>query len=386
VHFALSEEQHALRDELRAYFAAMLPDEVRYALGAPGEGGDLYRELIRKMGADGWLGIGWPQEYGGQGRPATDQFIFYDEAQRAGAPMPMVTLNTVGPMLMKYGSDEQKAYFLPRILAGDVMVAIGYSEPEAGTDLASLRTRAVRDGEQYLINGSKVFTSAAHEAEWIWLAARTDADAPKHKGISIILVPTESPGVSITPIHTVGGMRTNATYYEDVRVPVTNLVGDENGGWRMITGQLNHERVALAAWGGLAHRLWVDVRDHARSTGVIAKDWVRLDLAKTHAQLAAMDLLNWRMACAVADGSLTAADASSVKVFGTEAVVDVYKTLLGIVGAGGYIRMGSPGALLRGELERAGRWAQINTFGGGVNEVQRDIVATVGLGLPRGTR
>jgi alkylation response protein AidB-like acyl-CoA dehydrogenase len=386
MRFELTDEQRALRDELRAYFAAMLPDDVRYALGAPGEGGTLYRDLIRKMGADGWLGIGWPVEYGGQGRPATDQFIFYDEAQRAGAPMPMVTLNTVGPMLMKYGSDDQKAYFLPRILAGDVMVAIGYSEPEAGTDLASLRTRAVRDGDQYVINGSKVFTSAAHEAEWIWLAARTDPDAPKHKGISIILVPTDTTGVAITPIHTVGGMRTNATYYDNVRVAVTNLVGEENGGWSMITGQLNHERVALAAWGGLAHRLWSDTRDHARQAGTIAYDWVRLDLARTHAQLSAMSLMNWRMACAVAAGTLTPADASSVKVFGTETVVDVYKTLLGIVGAGGYVRMGSPGAVLRGELERAGRWAQINTFGGGVNEVQRDIVATVGLGLPRGTR
>ena len=386
MRFELTEEQRALRDELRGYFAAMLPDEVRYALGAPGEGGTLYRDLIRKMGADGWLGIGWPAEYGGQGRPATDQFIFYDEAQRAGAPMPMVTLNTVGPMLMRYGSDEQKAYFLPRILTGDVLVAIGYSEPEAGTDLASLRTRAVRDGDQYVINGSKVFTSAAHEAEWIWLACRTDVDAPKHKGISIILVPTDTPGVSVTPIHTVGGMRTNATYYEDVRVPATNLVGEENGGWRMITGQLNHERVALAAWGGLAHRLWADTRDWARSTGASDKEWVRLDLARTHAQLTAMGLLNWRMACAVADDALTPADASSVKAFGTEVVVDVYKTLLGIVGAAGYLRMGSPGSVLRGELERAGRWAQINTFGGGVNEVQRDIVATVGLGLPRATR
>ncbi len=386
MRFALTDEQRGLRDELRAYFAAMLPDDVRYALGAPGEGGTLYRELIRKMGADGWLGIGWPKEYGGQGRPATDQFIFYDEAQRAGAPMPMVTLNTVGPMLMKHGTDEQKAYFLPKILAGDVMIAMGYSEPEAGTDLAALRTRAVRDGDQYVINGNKVFTSAAHEAEWIWLAARTDPDAPKHKGISIILVPSGAPGFAVTPIYTVGGMRTNATYYEDVRVPVTNLVGEENGGWRLITGQLNHERVALAAWGGLAHRLWADTRDYARANGLLGHEWVRLDLAKTHAQLSAMDLMNWRMACLVADDALTPADASSVKVFGTECVVDVYKTLLGIVGAPGYIQMGSPGAALRGELERAGRWAQINTFGGGVNEVQRDILATVGLGLPRATR
>ena len=157
------------------------------------------------MGADGWLGIGWPKEYGGQGRPATDQFIFFDEVQRAGAPFPFVTLNTVGPTIMRFGSDEQKAFFLPGILAGEINFAIGYTEPEAGTDLASLRTRAVRDGDEWVINGNKVFTSGANQADYVWLACRTDPDAPKHKGISIILVPTASPGFKCTPIVTVGG-------------------------------------------------------------------------------------------------------------------------------------------------------------------------------------
>lgn len=383
MHLDYTDDQRALRAELRSYFAALLPDDVRVALGAPGEGGELYRELVRKIGADGWLGIGWPVEFGGQGRPATDQFIFYDEAQRAGAPMPMVTLNTVGPMLMRYGTDEQKAQFLPAILRGDVLFAIGYTEPEAGTDLASLRTRARRDGDTYVIDGSKVFTSGAHEAEWVWLAARTDAEAPKHKGISIILVPTGAAGVTITPIHTVGGMRTNATYYDGVRVPVANRVGEEHAGWSMITGQLNHERVALAAWGGLAHRLWEDVRDWARATGASSLPCVRADLARTHAQLEAMKLLNWKMASAVAADALQPADASAVKVFGTEIVIDVYQSLLGVVGAEGYVRMGSPGAVLRGELERAARWAQVNTFGGGVNEVQRELIAMFGLDLPR---
>ncbi|HEY3703167.1 MAG TPA: acyl-CoA dehydrogenase family protein, partial [Acidimicrobiales bacterium] len=252
-------EQKELRKQLRQYFARLLPDDVRSELCGPGEGGPLYRRLVGQMGADGWLGLGWPREYGGQGRPPTDQFIFFDEAQRAGAPIPFVTLNTVGPTLMRFGSEEQKARFLPGILAGEIHFAIGYTEPEAGTDLASLRTRAVRDGDEYVVNGSKVFTSGAQDADYVWLAVRTDPDAPKHKGISLLLVPTASPGFKVSPIVTVGGVRTNATYYDDLRVPAANLVGRENEGWRMITTQLNHERVGLAAMGGMAHRLWDEV-------------------------------------------------------------------------------------------------------------------------------
>ncbi len=201
------------------------------------------------MGADGWLGIGWPVEVGGRARPAIEQYIFFDEVQRAGFPIPFLTLCTVGPTLMKYGTEEQRAKMLPAILRGELHFAIGYSEPEAGTDLASLKTRAVRDGDDYVIHGQKVFTSLAEYADYIWLAVRTDPDAPKHKGISILMVDTRLPGFSLTPIHTLGGNRTNATYYDGVRVPVSMRVGRENEGWKLITTQLNHERVALMSPG-----------------------------------------------------------------------------------------------------------------------------------------
>lgn len=385
-------EQRALRDELRAYFASVLTDEVRAGLGMPGESNTAHREVIRRFGADGWLGVGWPAEYGGQGRPPTDQFIFFEEAQRAGAPLPFVTLNTVGPTLMRFGTEEQKATYLAGILAGEIHFAIGYTEPESGTDLASLRTRAVRDGDEYVINGSKVFTSGADGADYIWLACRTDPDAPKHRGISMIIVPTASPGFRVTPITVVGGQRTTATYYEDVRVPAANLVGPENEGWRLITTQLNHERVGLAALNGLAFRLWEDVLAWARETETGEKQhlldlpWVRQDLAAAHARLEAVKLLNWRLIADTAANALNPADASAAKVLGTETVVEVYRLLLGILGTAGYLTPGSPAAVLRGEVERASRAAQINTFGGGVNEIQREIVAAVGLGMPRGSR
>ena len=254
-----TQAERRLRQELRAYYAALLTDDVRAGLSDGGEGGDLWRQVVQTTARDGWLGIGWPQEYGGQGRPATDQFIFFDETRRAGAPFPFVTVNTVGPTIMRYGSDEQKQRFLPSILAGECNFAIGYTEPQAGTDLASLRTRAVRDGDEYVVNGSKVFTSGADMADYIWLAVRTDPDAPKHRGISILCVPTSSPGFEWSIIDTVGGLTTTSTYYHDVRVPVANRVGAENEGWRMITAQLNHERVGLAAWSGLSSRLLDDV-------------------------------------------------------------------------------------------------------------------------------
>ncbi|MHB8497107.1 MAG: acyl-CoA dehydrogenase family protein [Acidimicrobiales bacterium] len=379
-------EQQALRRELRAYFATLMTDDVRRALDAEQEGGSVFREMVRQMGADGWLGIGWPTEYGGQGRPVSDQFIFFTEVQRARAPFPFVTLNTVGPMLIRHGTAEQKAFFLPRIVTGELNCAIGYTEPGAGTDLASLRTRAVLDGEEWVIDGNKVFTSGADQADYIWLAARTDSHAPKHEGISIFMVPTAAPGFSCTPIVTVGGVPTTASYYDQVRVPAEALVGQRNQGWRLITGQLNHERVGLAAVSALAQRLWEETAEWAVEHDAIEVDWVEAELARTYALLEVQKLLNWRMTAAVADDSLGPADSSAVKVFGTESTVEIYRRLLGVVGATGLLRAGSPGAALEGELERAGRQAQINTFGGGVNEVQREILATAGLGMNRSAR
>src|SRR5438477_10785199 len=188
MEFAETPEQETLRKELRAYLADR---QSQYGNTRTGDDTEAFRSFVRQMGRDGWLGIGWPKEYGGQGRPPTDQYIFFDEVQRAGAPFPFVTLNTVGPTLMLYGSDEQKRRFLPGILSGDINFAIGYTEPEAGTDLASLRTKAVRDGDEYVVNGNKIFTSGANQADYIWPACRTDPEAPKHKGISLIIVPTD---------------------------------------------------------------------------------------------------------------------------------------------------------------------------------------------------
>nr|WSW68013.1 acyl-CoA dehydrogenase family protein [Streptomyces sp. NBC_00995] len=396
MHLAPTARQQELRAQLRAYFAEVMPAGGGYAGSASPapayRGPDAQRRLLRRIGADGMLGLGWPVEYGGQGRGADEQFVFFDEAYRAGAPVSMVTLNTVGPTLMKYGTEAQKEYFLPRILAGELVFAIGYSEPEAGTDLAALRTRAVRDGDSWVIDGQKIFTSNAQNADWIWLACRTDQDAPKHRGISIVLVPTDAPGFSWTPIDTVGGLTTTATYYDGVRVPLTALVGAENGGWGLITNQLNHERVALAAIGMQAEDFYEAALAYARTpdpmTGRRPADepWVRARLAEAHARLAATRLLNWRLVGAVGAGALAPGDASGVKFAGTESAVEVYRLCQEVTGDAGAVRSGSPGAFGDGELERMNRAAQINTFGGGVSEVQREIVATMRLGMKRGKR
>lgn len=387
----LDPEQQQLRAELRRYFEDLMTPERRAALTGGEAGGDAYREVVRQMGRDGWLGIGWPAEWGGQGRTPIEQYVFYDEANRAGAPLPLVTLNTVGPTLMRFGSEDQKRSFLPKILAGELHFAIGYSEPGAGTDLASLRTRAVRDGEEYVINGQKIWTTGGHDADWVWLACRTDPDAPKHKGISMILVPTDVPGFKHSPIWVLGGGHTNATYYEDVRVPVDNRVGNENEGWKLITRQLNHERVALAPAGRLDRHLqavrgWAQQTTLADGRRVIDQEWVQVSLARVYAVTEALKLTNWRVASDLAEGSLNPADASAMKVLATEEQVRCLRLLMEVVGVTASIPDGSPGAALRGQLEHAYRQAPVGTFGGGVNEVQREIIQMAGLGMPRAPR
>jgi len=391
VRLVYTPEQLALRDKLRAYFDELLPPEVKSQIRYGEAGGKIFRQVVRQMGADGWLGIGWPKEYGGQGRSPVEQFIFYDEATRAGAAVPLVTLNTVGPTLMQFGTDEQKDRFLPAILRGEVHFAIGYTEPEAGTDLASLRTRAVRDGDEYVVNGTKVFTTGAHDADFIWLACRTDPDAPKHKGISILLVDTTLPGFKVTPIITVADGRTNATYFDDVRVPASMVVGGENNGWKLITTQLNHERVALSPPGRIERRAeevrrWAQQTRLADGRRVIDQEWVQVLLARTYARVEALRLMSLQVASELEHEAVNPADASAVKVFGSEISIEVYGSLLQVLGPEGALQEGSPGALLRGELEKSYRHAIVNTFGGGVNEVQREIIAMVGLGMPRPLR
>ncbi len=387
----LSDASLALRAELRAYFAATINDEDRAALAEQTEGGPVFDRVLRQMGADGWLGLGFPTEYGGRGEDPEALYVFYDEALRAGAPLSLVTLNNVAPTLMKHGSQEQKDFFLPQILRGELMFAIGYTEPGAGTDLASLQTRARIDGDELVINGNKIFTSAGVFADWVWLAVRTDPDAPRHQGISVVLVPTSSPGFSVTEIHTVGGISTSATYYEDVRVPLSNVVGELNQGWKLMTSQLNHERVALAARGGIANQMYDEVLAWAQAEklgeGTLYDvPWVRSALAETYALLSAADLMNLRLVSDVAANTLGGGDSAAAKIFGTEAVVTAYGRLQQVLGATGLLRPGSPGAAIDGRVESLGRRAQNNTFGGGTNEVMREIVAAKTLGMTLGAR
>jgi len=386
----LTEQQLALRDELRAYFAVLISPAERTAMLTERHGA-VYREVVRRMGRDGWLGVGWPAEYGGRGFGQVEQQIFASEAARADVPLPAVTLQTVGPTLQAYGTREQKDFFLPKILAGEVHFAIGYTEPGAGTDLAALRTRAVLvkgDGEaggSYVVNGEKIFTTGGHDADYVWLACRTGTGALRHKGISILIVDTTDPGYSWTPIITLDGAHhTNATYYSDVRVPVTMRVGAENAGWRLVTTQLNHERVMLGPAGRLAAlhdrvRDWAAGRAGPDGRPLLDQPDVRRALGRTYASLRVNELLNWQVAAADTVG---VADASVTKVFSSVRLQQLGQLLEETVA-----RHGDPA---EEETAQLCHWLDIQskrnvvlTFGGGVNEIQRELIATAGLGLPR---
>ena len=391
MEIGLTEEQEGLRSEIREYYANLLTPELEAELSAAGGVGPTVRRVGKQMATDGWLGIGWPKEWGGQGRSSIEQFIFFDESMRSGAPVPMLTINTVGPTIMSFGSEEQKEFFLPRILAGEVHFCIGYTEPNAGTDLAALETKGVVDGDELVINGQKIFTSLAGDADYCWLAVRTNPEASKHKGISIVIVPMDTPGVRVVPMQLIGDHNINTTFWEDVRVPITNVVGGLNNGWSLITNQLNHERVTLCS-PGIIERALGDVLEWAKETKladgrrVVDQEWVRINLAKVHAKLEFLRLINWKVAWTATQGHLDVADASSIKVFGTEFYLEALRLLTEVIGPTATLKRDSPGAVIRGRLESYSRGLIILTFGGGTNEVQRDLIAIFGLGMPRSLR
>jgi 3-oxo-4-pregnene-20-carboxyl-CoA dehydrogenase beta subunit len=377
----LSESQRALKAELRDYFTG-LADHDQHREMATDRHGPTYQKTIRRMGDDGWMGVGWPKEYGGHGLGEVEQTIFANEAQRADVHLPAVTLQTVGPTLIRYGTERQKDLFLKRILAGDVHFAIGYSEPDAGTDLASLRTSARRDGDHFVVNGQKLWTTGGHQADYLWLACRTDPDAPKHQGISILIVDTSDPGYSWTPIITADGAHhTNAVYLNDVRVPADMLVGDENQGWKLITTQLNHERVMLGPAGrieGLRDRVaaWAD------QAGVRDEPDVRAVLAEATAVFRVNELLNWEVARTAEAGEIDVADASASKVFASDQAQRLGRALAAVVHRYGDLADSETGDLAD-YLDKQAKRNLVLTFGGGVNEVQRELIAMFGLGLPR---
>jgi alkylation response protein AidB-like acyl-CoA dehydrogenase len=381
MHVELTAAQQELRTELRAYFAGLVSPEERQAMLRERHG-PVFREIVRRMGRDGRLGVGWPVEYGGQGFGGIEQHLFVDEASRADVQLPSVTLQTVGPTLQQYGTDEQKDFFLPKILAGEIHFAIGYTEPEAGTDLAALRTTAVRDGDEYVVNGQKIFTTGGHDADYIWLAVRTAPDAPRHKGISILIMDTSDPGYSWTPIITCDGAHhVNATYYSDVRVPVNRLVGQENEGWRLITTQLNHERVMLGPAGRIGG-LYDRVHAWASAHALLDLPDVRAVLADAYAVARVNELLNWQVAASAASAPVVVADASATKVFSSEVIQRIGRALEELIGRHGDLADPDTAELAEW-LDVQAKRNLVLTFGGGVSEIQRELIASIGLGLPR---
>jgi 3-oxo-4-pregnene-20-carboxyl-CoA dehydrogenase beta subunit len=380
----LTNSQRALQAELRAYFDTLIsPREREHMLTE--RHGAVYRQIVRRMGRDGWLGVGWPVEYGGRGFGQVEQQIFVNEATLADVPLPAVTLQTVGPTLMAGGSQQQKDFFLPKILAGEVHFAIGYTEPGAGTDLASMTTSAVRDGDTYVVNGQKIFTTGGHDADYIWLACRTDPQAPKHEGLSILIVDTSDPGYSWTPIITHDGAHhVNATYYTDVRVPVSMRVGEENAGWQLIITQLNHERVMLGPSGriGVLHaqvRAWAAREAGPDGRPLLEQPDIRRALARASAAERVNELLNWQVAVTE---TVDVADASATKVFGSEQVQQLGAELAEVVRRHGNLADERTAELARW-LDVQTKRNTVMTFGGGVNEMQRELIAMAGLRLPR---
>ncbi|MBO7927205.1 acyl-CoA dehydrogenase family protein [Pseudoalteromonas sp. K222D] len=385
----LTPEQRALRLEVRDYFSQLMTPELRQKLRGS-EGGEDFRKVVRQMGKDGWLAVGWPKEHGGQGYQATEQLIFFEEANIAGAPLPFVTISTVGPALMEYGTELQKEKFLPGIANGEIHFAIGYSEPNAGSDLATLKTKASLEGDNFIVNGNKLWTSGAESADYIWLAARTDQELARHKGISIMILDTQSDGFSSTVIPTCSNP-TAATYYDNVKVPQEMLVGELNGGWRLITSQLNHERLGLGSWSdklvGLFRRvyLWANTADE-QGKSAANNPWVRAALAECYAKLEAMRLINFRIAADLEKGHMDIALASITKVYGSECSIEILRKLIDIVGMNGMVRDDSAASFLMGELEYEVRASVTLTFGGGTNELQRELIAQFGIGMPRAVR
>lgn len=399
-----TEVQKKLRQEIRSYLAALMTPELITELEqSVGEGGGpLYWEAMYQMGKDGWIGLGWDKSLGGRGMGELEQMIFVDEIMRAQFPFPFLTTESVGPILAQYAVPRVRDLLVPKILAGEINIAIGYSEPDSGTDLASLKTTATKEGNEWVIRGQKMWTSLAQHSDYVWLAARTsnDPEQKPHKGISIFLVPTDSPGFSYTPVHTLGDVFTNATYYDAVRIPEDHLIGELNSGWKLTTSQLNRERLALVNVGHTSSLLqavtqWARETELPTGGTVIDQPWVQMNLARVRTGMEALKLMTYKAAWKAAGGVDQAdmlvaanqmADASAAKTYGTEFFVAAYRLLGEVIGQAATLHVSSKEAVLRGRLEMLYRVASIITFGGGANEIQRDIIAAAGLWMPRSTR
>ncbi|WP_445160450.1 acyl-CoA dehydrogenase family protein [Mycobacterium sp. Dal123C01] len=386
--FELDVAQRAWLTEVREFLRENVTPELRAELAEHDlefPDGEVTR-FRRKIGAKGWFGLNWPREYGGLGLGAVYQHLLMSEFEYWGVPGPDLTVTSVAPMIMRHGTEQNKTEWLPLIAKGEMICAVGYSEAEAGTDLASLRTRATRDGEYWVINGSKIWNSGAQRATHEWLCVRTDPNGVRHRGISVIIVPVDSPGIQIRPLYAWSGYRTNEVHFDDVRVPVTNVVGEINRGWTYITGALDLERGALTNAGDL-RRAVDELRELARCPrrdGSVPADdaALRRRLVQAEADVEVATLMGYEAASILDSGVIPTVEVSVEKVFTSELRQRIADLALALLGPDGLLAHRSETAPLAGKFERLYRAAPLMRFGGGTNEVLRDVIGQRGHGMP----
>ncbi|OBH04254.1 acyl-CoA dehydrogenase [Mycobacterium sp. E2699] len=386
--FELDAGQRAWLSEVREFLQENVTPELRAELAEHDlelRDGEVAR-FRRKIGEKGWFGLNWPREYGGLGLGALHQHLLMSEFEYWGVPGPDLTVTSVAPMIMRHGTERNKNEWLPLIAKGEMVCAVGYSEPDAGTDLAALRTRATLDGQDWVISGTKIWNSAAQRATHEWLCVRTDPNAVRHKGISVIIVPIDSPGIEIRPLYSWSGYRTNEVHFRDVRVPVTNLIGEVNRGWTYITGALDLERGALTNAGDLRRAvddLLLLARGPRRDGTVPADDpALRRRLARAEADVEVATLMGYEAASILDGGAIPTVEVSVEKVFTSELRQRIADLALDLLGPDGLLAHRGPDAPLAGRFERLYRAAPLMRFGGGTNEVLRDIIAQRGHGMP----
>jgi len=391
--FAFTPEQNAFRQEVREFLRANLPPDFKVRNDREELSEEEFafsRQFAKKLAERGWLTMSWPKAYGGRDAGHIEQLIYNEEMGYSGAPLGFgFGTNLVGPTLMVHGTEEQRQRFLPPIARCEEFWCQGFSEPNAGSDLANLQTRAVRDGDDFIINGQKIWTSEGHRADWMILLARTDPDAPKHKGITYFLVDMKSPGITIRPL--VNMMNThhfNEVFFEDVRVPAKNVVGEVNRGWYVATTTLDFERSGITRTMQWLH-MYDDVVAYVRERRAAGDAWaarpeVWHKLAEIKIEFEIARLLAYRVAWLQANGQVPNYEASMAKMYSTEVNQRFCAAATTILGLGGQLEPGSRWAPLQGRIERGYLAAVSYTIAGGTSEIQRNVIATRGLGLPRG--
>ncbi len=387
--FSLGDRCEELRAEVREFLADHLSQGTIDRVHETGTAHDW--PFYRALGARGWIGAAWPKEFGGQDRDPFEMTALRDELRLAGAPTDGLGQSLIVARTIRHlGTEEQKREFLPPALAGEIIFALGYSEPDSGSDVAAAKTRAIRDGDEWVINGQKMFTTLAHEAAFVFLLTRTNPEVPKHKGLTMFLVPMDSPGVEIHPVHTMGGERTNATFYNDVRVPDGYRVGSVDAGWDVMTVALTFERGGFGL--SEADRVWEQAVAWATSTTrddgsrIIDDPLVRDRLATMRINNEVAKLLAYRTSFVAARGGLPGVEGSMHKLWYSESMTADAGELLDMLGVEGVLRREGGHAPVDGWIEHLYRHAAVTTIYGGTSEVQRGIIAERGLGLPRPAR